>query len=82
MKLKKINLKKCTEHPEEGGFTMHPDISTRKWYLAKHAGNYAAGKFEMEWYGLNFDGFYDAGLQFDKPGTNGSDWQGLWEIIP
>lgn len=80
MKLKKINLMKATKHPS-GGFTNHPDISLRKNYLVKYAGRLYAGKFEREWYGLNFDGIYDAGAQFDKPGTNGSDWQGVWEII-
>jgi hypothetical protein len=80
MKLKKINLMRATEHPE-GGFTNHPDISLRKWYLVKHGGNFSAGKFSREWYGLNFDDSDGAGLEFDKPGTNGSDWEGCWEII-
>ena len=41
----------------------------------------AAGKFTKQWYGLNFEGFYDAGLQFDPPGYNSSNWVALWEII-
>ena len=36
------------------------------------------GKFEKEWYGLNFDGIYDAGDQYDPPGTNSSGWQRVW----
>lgn len=83
MKLKKIDLRKCVparKEDSESGWT-HPDISLRKWYLVKNAGQFAAGQFEREWYGLNFNGFYDAGLQFDKPGHNGSDIQGVWEIV-
>ena len=82
MKLKKINLKKCTEH-KEGGYTEHPDIGLRKSYLVKYDGRFYAGKFQREWYGLNFDGIYDddAGAQFDMPGTNESSWQAVWEII-
>ena len=80
IKLKKIDLNKTTQH-KEGYFTEHPDIKLNKWYLACVGGNYAAGQFTKQWYGLNFDGFYDSGLQLDKPGTNLSEWQGLWEII-
>ena len=58
-----------------------PKISLRKWYLAKAYDRYAAGRFSRQWYGLNFGGFFPAGLQFNKPGTNGSGLQGLWEII-
>jgi len=80
MKLKKIDLRKCTKH-KDGGYTNHPDISLRKWYLIKYDGRFYAGKFEREWYGLNFDGVFDAGAQFDMPGTNTSQWQAVWEII-
>ena len=71
---------KATEHLK-GRFTNHPDISLRKNYLIKYDGRFYAGKFGREWYGLNFNGVYDAGAQFDKPGTNASSWQGVWEIV-
>ena len=83
MRLKKIDLSKSVE--SDGGYT-HPAIKLGKWYLAKikYEGSkpqLAAGKFTKQWYGLNFEGFYDAGLQFDPPGYNSSNWVALWEII-
>ncbi len=75
MKLRKIDLKKAVQ-TEDGGYT-HPDISLRKWYLVKANGVFAAGKFEREWYGLDFS---EVG-QFDPPGENGSHWQELYEIV-
>ena len=58
----------------------HPDINTRSQYLAKIDGQYFAGQFSKVWFGWNFDGWHDVGLQLDKPGTNSSEWQALWEI--
>ncbi len=75
MKLKKINLKKVVQ-TDEGGFT-HPEITTRKWYLAKVGGSWTAGRFSREWYGLDFS---EVG-QFDPPGENESAWQELYEIV-
>ena len=49
-------------------------------YLIKWWGRFYAGTFSMQHYGLNFNGVYDAGLQFRKPGTKGSDWEAIWEI--
>lgn len=76
MKLKKINLSKGDGHN-------HPDIKCGKVkYLAKINGELFTGSFTREWYGLNFDGWHDIGIQFDTPGTNGSDWEALWRIMP
>ena len=84
LKLIPIDLSKATHKVDGGlsigGLTTHPHIKLGKTYLARCGGRYAAGKFNMQWYGLNFDGFYDAGHQFDAPGTHHSDWQALWEI--
>jgi hypothetical protein len=79
-----VDLKRCCEAPGGGAFHDHPDISTRKQYLVKYAGQYYAGVFTREWFGWNFTGIYYAyaGIQLNKPGTNCSDWQGLWEIRP
>lgn len=77
--LVKIDLKRCVSKEGGGDFHDHPDISTRRQYLAKIDGCYFAGQFSKQWYGWNFDGWY-SGLQLDKPGTNMSPWQGLWEI--
>jgi hypothetical protein len=85
LRLIPVDLRRCCKGPGGpggGAFHDHPDISTRKQYLIKFAGQYYAGMFTREWFGWNFDGVYDAGLQLDKPGTNCSDWQGLWEIRP
>lgn len=73
-KLKPIDLSK-------GKKSDHPDISSRKTYLALIGGEFFAGGFSRQWYGWNFDGWInDVGLQFDTPGTNASEWEGLWEI--
>lgn len=81
-KLKPIDLSKCCKKKDDGeGESWHPDIKVGKSYLAKVEGQYFAGYFEAEWYGWNFYGIYDSGIQLDKPGTNSSTWEGLWEII-
>jgi hypothetical protein len=49
----------------------HPDIQLEKFYLVKVDGNYYAGKFTREWYGLVFDDY-----QLD-----GDGWEGIWEIV-
>ncbi len=72
VKLKPLDMSRSKEHS-------HPDISSSKNYLCLIGGEFYAGQFNREWYGLNFDGWCD-GLQFDEPGTNGSDWQQIWEI--
>lgn len=41
-------------------------VTTRKQYLIKYEGKFYAGKFEKQWYGWNFNGVYDAGLQLDS----------------
>jgi hypothetical protein len=70
--LKEIDLSKRTKENH------HPDIVVdTKLYLAKVDGQYATGHFNEQWYGLNFTGFYLAGLQFDEH----SGWEQLWEII-
>ena len=80
-KLKEIDLSKCSM--KEGGYHEHSDISSKKQYLAKIGGRFFAGTFSREWYGWTFDGWCGvSGMQLDKPGTNASTWQRLWEIIP
>lgn len=75
----RVDLRKCVKS-EGSGYHDHPDISIKKRYLAKIDGEFFVGKFTREWYGFSFDGWHDVGCQLDKPRTNGSDWQGLWEI--
>ena len=83
-KLKQIDLSKCC-HRKDGqghGESWHPDIKARKQYLALLGGEFYAGQFQLEWYGWNFMcGFWECGYQLDKPRTNASDWEGLWEIV-
>lgn len=73
LKLKELDLTKGEGHN-------HPDIDINKTYLCKIDGNYFAGTFNIQWYGLNFNGWW-CGLQYDKPGTNSSSWERIWEII-
>lgn len=58
----------------------HPDISKNKEYLILYDGRFYAGTFSRQWYGWNFNGVYNAGVQFDAPGYNCSDWEQIWEI--
>ncbi len=58
----------------------HPQVNCRKTYLVLVGSEFAVGKFSREWYGLNFDGLYPAGCQFDAPGTNASEWKQIWEF--
>lgn len=51
-------------------------VNGRGWYLAQIAGGWAAGKFQKEWYGWNFDGLFDAGYQWDYAG-----WEKLYRIV-
>lgn len=72
-----IDLSKGNEHE-------HPDIKLDTWYLAVIDGEYCIGQFSSQWYGLNFDTetFGGAGIQFDTPGTNSSQWEALWVLPP
>lgn len=59
-----------------------PGIETgyKAQYLIRWKGRYYLGTFSRQWYGLSFNGVFDAGLQFDAPGENKSDWQAIWRI--
>lgn len=77
MKLKRVSLVRARGHECPGVV-----VSPKARYLAVLTdGRMAAATFTRQWYGLNFDGFYDAGLQFDAPGTNGSGWKALYRIV-
>jgi hypothetical protein len=76
-RLKPISLARATEHRCPGV------VVGKKLYLAKIGGEFHLGRFGREWYGLNFDTpAYGAGIQFDAPGSNSSEWEALWELIP
>jgi len=75
LKLKSINLNKVGWGEDIDQSCSHPDISSRKWYLIQYAGIPFIGHFERVWYGWNFDGVYDAGLQLNSPGL-----ERVWEI--
>ena len=79
-RLVRVDLKRCTSKIGSGGFHGHPDITAARYYLAKIDGAFYAGRFSKQWYGWSFDGWEGVGLQLDKPGTNESLWQDLWEI--
>lgn len=77
VQLKQLDLSLSKKHE-------HPDIKTDETeYLCKIDGDFFAGRFSRQWYGLNFDGWINpAGLQFDAPGQNASMWQEIYEIKP
>ncbi len=73
--LREIDLSK-------GNGCNHTDIKADGTkYFVKHNGRYYYGSFNNPWYGLNFIGIYDAGAQYDTPGTNHSLWEAVWEIV-
>ena len=76
MKLIPIDLAK-------GENQTHSDIRTDgTTYLCKIRGLWFAGTFENEWYGLNFIGWINpVGLQYDKPRTNASRWESVFELV-
>lgn len=68
-----INLSETTRNGGAG-------LKVGPTYLVLYSGRYYAGKFSQVWYGLNFEGIFDAGAQYDPPGTNYSSWQRIWRI--
>lgn len=74
MKLTKIDMRKVRRSGEK---LTHPDINTRASYLVRRGRNYYAGKFTMQWYGLNFGGIYDCGAQFDLMLDDAAE---IWKI--
>jgi hypothetical protein len=79
-KIKKVKLDLVEIDLSKGEKHEHPDINTKNLYLCRVDNQFETGYFSRQWYGLSFSGFYDAGLQFDAPGYNSSDWQQIWEI--
>ena len=73
IRLKRIDLSQSQEHDCPG---IHPKRS----YLCKIGGRWFAGTFSRVWFGLSFEGWYDTPLQFDAPGTNGSNWEEVYKI--
>lgn len=58
----------------------HPDIKTDGTrYLCLINGSFEAGSFSTVPFGLSFFGGF-VSKQYDTPGTNGSNWQRVWEI--
>ena len=76
MKLKEIDLSKlCLEEEEHS----HPDIRTDgTYYLVRFGREYYVDTFSKQWYGIIFDGKYDAGCQMNYSEWNDAE---LWEII-
>ena len=72
-KLTEIDLTKTTCQGGSG-------LEAGPTYLVMYSGRFYAGEFDMVWYGLNFQGIYNAGAQYDPPGENSSSWQKVWRI--
>lgn len=72
----RLDLNKSDKHE-------HPDIRTDGTrYLVKYNDRWHIGTFSRQWYGLNFNGIYMAGCQFDEPEWNSSEWQEVIEFDP
>lgn len=74
IKLKALDMSLSDRHN-------HPQVNCQKSYLCRIGGQYFAGKFTREWFGLVFDHWIMNSLQFDEPGTNASKWKQIWEIV-
>lgn len=72
-KLVEVDLTRAKEH-RCPGIEVGPD------YLCQINGRLFAGRFSEQWFGLNFDGWLNVGLQFDAPGWNRSMWERVWRI--
>ena len=70
-KFTEIDLSKTTK---DGG----AGLEVGPTYLVLYNGQFHVGTFEKQWYGLNFNGIYWAGAQYDPPGENYSGWQKIW----
>ena len=75
LKLKPIDLRKTGSVGGGDCSCSHPDISSRKWYLIQYDSLPYIGHFEWLWYGWNFDGVYDVGVQLNYP-----ELERVWEI--
>lgn len=74
-KLKRINLLKIKETKD--GRCIHPNIKClRKHYMICYDGSLYVGVFTEQWYGLNFNGAYDSGVQL-----NDDNITDIWEIV-
>lgn len=71
-----------TESTREGTRRDHPEIREDATYLAKIGGETYIGFFAPQHYGWSFRCGYgvSGGRQFDPPGTNYSNWEGLWRL--
>lgn len=73
LSLKEIDLSQTSK---DGG----AGLEAGPTYLVLYGGSYYVGSFSTQWYGLNFNGIYDAGAQYDPPGNNYSEWQRIWRL--
>ena len=71
-KLVEVDLSKTTTQGSK-------DLRVGPQYLCLIGRHLFVGQFSKQWYGLNFDGWYN-NLQYDPPGTNSSDWRQVWRI--
>jgi hypothetical protein len=55
-------------------------LEVGRTYLVLYGGRFHTGSFSMQWYGLNFEGIFSAGAQYDPPGVNYSSWQRIWQF--
>lgn len=79
-KLKRVDLGKCCEVKPGYGWHDHAAIKPRARYLARFDGCWYAGSFSRQWFGWSFD-LGSHSVQLDKPGTNHSRWEALFEIV-
>ena len=71
--LKEIDLKKTTAKGGAG-------LEVGPTYLVLYSGRFYTGRFDTQWYGLNFLGGIITGAQYDPPGEKCSCWQRIWLI--
>lgn len=72
-KITEVDLNKTTKHGGAG-------LEVGPTYVVLVDGRLHRGRFNGQWYGLNFEGIYPSGLQYDPPGTNYSGWQRAWRV--
>lgn len=80
IRLQRVDMTRARQLPgSEYGWTC-PGIVVGERYLVLYDGAFYVGCFSGQWFGLNFDGVYDSGVEFEPPGEGHSEFQGVWRI--
>lgn len=60
----------------------HPQLNDRDDFVYQESGDLYLTRFSRQWSGWHADTWISdtVGLQYDKPGSNGSRWEMIWRV--